>query len=176
MCVSWCVVELYSCCPPRIIFSADGCRHGNFPMLSTASPETTIYLINWDKKSMGNGKMMVEFFSAEMVLNVCSVFRHSIWKSSIKSEIYINKEKRRKLWRTWRYRNCRAAGDWAITMEASLRAVDALNSPSAAMTLARASRDASASAAMARWSWTGKRTSFLFSYHSTTQYSSIDEI
>ena len=82
--------------PPRIIFSADGCRHGNFPMLSTASPETTIYLINWDKKSMGNGKMMVEFFSAEMVLNVCSVFRHSIWKSSIKSEIYIKKKKKEK--------------------------------------------------------------------------------
>ena len=37
------------------------------------SSRDDIYLINWDKKSMGNGKMMVEFFSAEMVLNVYSV-------------------------------------------------------------------------------------------------------
>lgn len=46
-------------------------------------------------------------------------------------------------------------------MDASLRAMDALNSPSAAMTLARASRAASASAAMARCSCTGRRTSLL---------------
>lgn len=31
-----------------------------------------IYLINWLRKSMGSGKMMVEFFSAEMVLRVCA--------------------------------------------------------------------------------------------------------
>lgn len=32
----------------------------------------SIYLINWVRKSMGSGKMMVEFFSAEMVLRVCT--------------------------------------------------------------------------------------------------------
>jgi hypothetical protein len=42
-----------------------------------------------------------------------------------------------------------------------LRALDALCSPSAAMTLALASLAASASAAMALCSWTGRRTSFL---------------
>ena len=31
-----------------------------------------IYLINWVRKSMGSGKMMVEFFSAEMVDRVCA--------------------------------------------------------------------------------------------------------
>lgn len=48
-----------------------------------------------------------------------------------------------------------------MTIEASLRALEAFCSPSAAITLARASRAASASAAIARCSCTGRRTSLL---------------
>uniref|UniRef100_A0A1B0AZ25 Uncharacterized protein n=1 Tax=Glossina palpalis gambiensis TaxID=67801 RepID=A0A1B0AZ25_9MUSC len=58
-------------------------------------------------------------------------------------------------------RNCSAAGEAPITSEASRKARDAFCSPSAAITLARASRAASASAAMARCNCTGKRTSLL---------------
>ena len=47
-----------------------------------------------------------------------------------------------------------------MTSEASLRAFEAFISPSAAMTFARASRAASASAAIARWRDVGRRTSF----------------
>uniref|UniRef100_A0ABI7X0B1 Uncharacterized protein n=2 Tax=Felinae TaxID=338152 RepID=A0ABI7X0B1_FELCA len=47
-----------------------------------------------------------------------------------------------------------------MTMEASFRALDAFISPSA-VTLARASRDASASAAIALWSCTGSFTSLI---------------
>ena len=75
--------------------------------------------------------MMVEFFSAEMELRV------------------------------WRYLSWRAPGLQVIISLAALRAVLAFSSPSAAITLALASRAASASAAMARWSWTGSRTSLL---------------
>lgn len=84
-----------------------------------------------EMKSMGRGKIIVEFFSADIEFNVC------------------------------KYRNCRAEDDSAITSEASLRALDAFCSPSAAMTFARASRAASASAAMARCSWTGRRASLI---------------
>uniref|UniRef100_A0A0D9RLI5 Uncharacterized protein n=1 Tax=Chlorocebus sabaeus TaxID=60711 RepID=A0A0D9RLI5_CHLSB len=48
-----------------------------------------------------------------------------------------------------------------MTMEASFRALDAFISPSAAITYARASRDASASAAIALWSCTGSFTSLI---------------
>jgi len=53
---------------------------------------------------MGSGKMMVEFFSAEMVFSVC------------------------------RYRNCKAEDDSLMMSEASFRARAALFSPSAAIT------------------------------------------
>ena len=54
--------------------------------------------------SMGRGKMMVEFFSAEMVLSV------------------------------WRYLSWRAAGDLTMMSAASFRASEAFCSPSAAIT------------------------------------------
>ena len=69
--------------------------------------------------STGTGKMTVELFSAEMLFRVC------------------------------RYLNCRAAGLSTMTSAACLRALLALCSPSAAITLALASLAASASAAMA---------------------------
>ena len=62
---------------------------------------------------------------------------------------------------TWRYLSWRAAGDCSMIWEASRKAFEALISPSAAITLARASRLASASAAMARWSCSGNLASFL---------------
>jgi len=80
---------------------------------------------------MGRGKIMVEFFSADIEFNV------------------------------WRYLSWRAEEDSAIMIEASRRALEAFCSPSAAITLALASLAASASAAMARCSWTGRRASLL---------------
>ena len=65
------------------------------------------FFTNWEMKSMGSGKMIVEFFSAEMVLRV------------------------------WRYRSCKALLESSMMSEASLRARAALNSPSAAITYSR---------------------------------------
>lgn len=59
---------------------------------------------NLASRSIGSGNIMVEFFSAEIVLRV------------------------------WRYRSWIAAGDWAITSAASFKARDAFCSPSAAIT------------------------------------------
>uniref|UniRef100_A0A1B0AZ19 Uncharacterized protein n=1 Tax=Glossina palpalis gambiensis TaxID=67801 RepID=A0A1B0AZ19_9MUSC len=57
---------------------------------------------------------------------------------------------------TCKYLNWRAAGESPITSDASLRAREAFCSPSAAITLALASRAASASAAMARCNCTAR--------------------
>lgn len=62
---------------------------------------------------------------------------------------------------TCKYLSWRAAGESPITSDASLNALDAFCSPSAAITLARASLDASASAAIALCNCIGNRTSFL---------------
>ena len=62
---------------------------------------------------------------------------------------------------TCRYLSCKADGDSSMIFDASLSAFEARISPSAAITLARASRDASASAAIARWSCSGNRASLL---------------
>jgi len=62
---------------------------------------------------------------------------------------------------TWRYLSCRAEGDSSMTFEASLSALEARFSPSAAITLALASREASASAAIALCSCSGRRASLL---------------
>ncbi len=62
---------------------------------------------------------------------------------------------------TCKYLSCRAEDDSAMTSDASFSARDAFCSPSAAMTFALASRAASASAAMALCSWTGRRASLL---------------
>uniref|UniRef100_A0A3Q1HV95 Uncharacterized protein n=1 Tax=Acanthochromis polyacanthus TaxID=80966 RepID=A0A3Q1HV95_9TELE len=64
--------------------------------------------------------------------------------------------------RVCRYRSWRAEGASAITTEASLRALEAFISPSAIfLTLALASRLASASAAMARCICCGSFTSLI---------------
>lgn len=60
-------------------------------------------------KSIGNGKMIVEFFSLDILLRVC------------------------------KYLNCNAAGLSLSVSAASFNALDAFISPSAAITLARAS-------------------------------------
>ncbi len=80
---------------------------------------------------LGTGKMIVELFSADICVNVC------------------------------KYRNCKAIGDSAMTSAASFNCLDAFCSPSAAITFARASRLASASAAIDRCMDCGKRTSVL---------------
>ena len=125
------------------------------------------YFKNWVSKSMGSGKLMVELFSAEMVDRVHAKTRkkpndytlrlgkrlqestratHVTWETSLLEGRNLNDVAQ---CITWRYRNCRAAGDWLMTIAASLRAVEVLYSPSAAMTLARPARDASASVVMA---------------------------
>lgn len=86
--------------------------------------------MNWLSISMGTGKIMVEFFSADRWVRV------------------------------WRYLSCRAALLVEMTSEAILSASEAFISPSAAMILALASRVASASAAMARCMGLGRLTSF----------------
>ena len=89
--------------------------------------------------SIGNGKMIVEFFSAEILVNVC------------------------------KYLNWRAAGDSEMISEASFKALEAFCSPSAAITLALASLEASASAAIALCNCCGNRTS-LTSTRSTCKH------
>ena len=82
------------------------------PLLSPPSDsaysfdETVIvhFLIKCCRNSMGKGKMIVEFFSAEMVFKVC------------------------------RYLSCKAEGDWSMTSEASFKARAERCSPSAAIT------------------------------------------
>lgn len=76
--------------------------------------------------------------------------------SQIKKKLWEEKMKN-----TCKYLSCSAEGDSSITEEASRRALEALFSPSAAITLALASLEASASAAIARCSCSGKRASFL---------------
>ena len=68
---------------------------------------------------------------------------------------------------------CRAAGLSTITSAALLRALLALCSPSAAITLALASRAASASAAMALISWAGTLTSFTSTRSTLTPQGSV---
>jgi hypothetical protein len=75
--------------------------------------------------------MIVEFFSAEILLRVC------------------------------RYRSCKAPGASLMTSAASFKALEAFISPSAAITLALASLEASASAAIALCNCCGRLTSFL---------------
>ena len=60
----------------------------------------------------------------------------------------------------------------AIISAACFNALEAFCSPSAAMTKAQASRAASASAAFALCSWTGKRTSLLFKLNIRMQMTS----
>ena len=70
-------------------------------------------------RSIGNGKIIVEFFSAAIVVNVWRYLENKQWIcSKIKWLIYLN---------------CNAAGELANTSAASLRLLDALNSPSAAI-------------------------------------------
>lgn len=72
---------------------------------------TPYYLfMNCAIKSMGSGNIIVEFFSADIVFSV------------------------------WRYRSCRAAGDWAITSAASFNALADFCSPSAAITYSNSKR------------------------------------
>uniref|UniRef100_A0A8C3H0K4 Uncharacterized protein n=1 Tax=Corvus moneduloides TaxID=1196302 RepID=A0A8C3H0K4_CORMO len=70
-----------------------------------------------------------------------------------------------------RYRSWRAAGDSVITMDASFRALDAPRA--AVITLALASRAASASAAMALCSWTGNFTSLISTRSTLMPQSSV---
>ncbi len=68
--------------------------------------------------------MMVEFFSAEIEFSVCEK----------KEALNVVKILMQKTKLTWRYLNCSADEDSAITSDASLSALEAFCSPSAAMT------------------------------------------
>merc|ERR1711913_119988 len=81
--------------------------------------QSPLDLVNWAISSIGMGNTMVLFFSEEMVARVC------------------------------RYLSWRAAGLSEMMSLASFKALLAFCSPSAAITLALASLEASASAAMA---------------------------
>merc|ERR1719427_2332176 len=98
---------------------------------STLFFPTIPYSTMFFTRSIGRGKMMVEFFSALMLLSVC------------------------------KYLSCKAAELSCMTILASANDLDAFCSPSAAITLALASLAASASAAMALCSWTGSLASLL---------------
>merc|ERR1719317_1811622 len=93
--------------------------------------------------SMGRGKMIVEFFSAEMEFRVC------------------------------KYLSCNAAGEVAMISAASFKALLDFCSPSAAITLALASRVASASAAMERCICWGRRTSLISILSTCTPQGSV---
>ena len=103
-----------------------------------------------ESESMGKGKTMVELCSVEMALSVC------------------------------RYRSWSAEVDSSRTSAASFKCFEAFCSPSAATTLARASRAASASAAMALWSCTGTLTSFISTRstcnHHSSQFSQVNDL
>ena len=75
--------------------------------------------------------------------------------------------------RVWRYLSCRACGDCSITSAAAFKAPEDFCSPSAAMTLARASLAASASAAMALWSCKGSLTSLISTLSTFTPQGSV---
>ena len=115
------------------------------------------------RKSIGSGKMMVEFFSADIEFSV-----YEKGESMRGCVIHL----REVPLLTWRYLNCSAEEDSEMISDASLRAREAFCSPSAAITcrkkwtcqcningiltiyftFALASLAASASAAMALWS------------------------
>ena len=62
------------------------------------------------------------------------------------------------------YLNCRAAGEEVMMSDASFRALEDCCSPCASITLALACLVASASAAMALWSWAGSLTSLISTF------------
>jgi len=113
------------------------------PLLPPPPPLEFFELANCDTKSIGTGNMIVEFFSAAIEFRVC------------------------------RYLSCKADGDSSMILEASLSALDALISPSAAMTLALASRDASASAAIALCNCSGNRASLISTLSTLMPHGSV---
>ena len=119
-----------------------------FPVVSILDIELWILLMQpMNKQQHHNWMDYKEGFPSKVV--VWTTLKK--WKASI-SPCYLV---------TWRYLSWRAAGDCSMICEASRKALEALISPSAAITLARASRLASASAAMALWSCSGNLASFL---------------
>ena len=115
---------------------------------------TSIFL--QDKMSASSGQKMFNYFIK------ISFLRQPMTKCRFSTLYWASTALVRQCKITCKYLNWRAEDESLMTSEASLSARLAFCSPSAAITLARASRAASASAAIALWSWTGKRTSFLW--------------
>ena len=84
--------------------------------------------MNCEMMSIGTGKMMVEFFSAEIVFRV---WRYRSWKR--KKHVGV-KGMCRECYRLGFPLTCSAEGLSDMTSEASLSALDAFCSPSAAIT------------------------------------------
>ena len=94
------------------------------------------------KKSIGNGNIIVEFFSADIELSVWNnkycqwyfscfsfILRYPLKGFNLGSTLLHNN-----IYLTWRYLSCKAEDDSAMTSEASLNALEAFCSPSAAIT------------------------------------------
>ena len=124
-------------------------------------PVAVPVFMSCDMMSMGTGNTMVLLFSAEMLFSVC---RYLSCRGRCISVLHIY---------SCDIHTCSAAGLSIITSAACLRALLALCSHSAAITLALASLAASASAAMARCSCSGTRTSFTSTLSTATPQGSV---
>lgn len=153
--------------------SPGGARRTSF-VIFIVTPRIFQVLSQWNQTFLYARKHLPWYSPHEVTKDVdwnwednCAIFLsrnvvQSLQVSELFNERYIfiiknvSHQEKWRIWNTWR-----AAGLEEMIAAAWASALDDLCSPSAAITLARASRAASASAAMARCSCCGRRTSFL---------------